>query len=590
MQPFSEEQKQYLQGFMAGVVQRGGLPFAGQTPDGRITHAPEAAERDLADPGIDQLYGTPVEELSKQERIKLEKNPHAMWDDVLAHAAAGTMPEGDDIFRYKALGLFNVAPVQDGFMLRCRIPGCMLRADQLRGLADLADAYGAGYGDVTTRGNIQLREIKPRHAADVLIGLYDIGLTSKGAGADNLRNITASPTAGFDPQEVFDVRPLARAMHHYILHSPDLYGLPRKFNIAFDGGGRVSVAADTNDLGFMAVRVDEGAGVEPGVYFRIELGGVTGHGAFAHDTGFMVRPEQCVAAAAAVVRVYLEHGDRTNRKKARLKYLLEAWGTDRFMAEVQNRLAFELTALPRARCAPRPPVVRHSHIGFHPQKQAGRYYVGVVVPVGRMTSAQMRGLADIAARYGSGDLRLTIFQNVLIPDLSEADVEAVQDALRDLGFHYETEDVRSGLVACTGAAGCPYANTHTKEHALTLGEYLAAQVPMDQPINIHFTGCPNSCAQHYCGDIGLLGVPVKREDGTRVDGCTIVLGGGMDQDQGLARELVRSLPFDEVPPLLAHVLKTYLRERTGQESFTAFTRRHDTDTLRSLFLDSFQAI
>jgi ferredoxin-nitrite reductase len=590
MQPFTEEQKQYLQGFMSGVVQRGGLPFAGQAPDGRITDESVAAERDLADPGIDSLYGTPVDELCRQERIKLEHNPHEMWDTVLANAKAGRMPEGDDVFRYKAFGLFNVAPVQDGFMLRCRIPGCMLRADQLRSLADLADAYGGGYGDVTTRGNMQLREVKPRHAADVLVGLYDIGLTSKGAGADNLRNITASPTAGFDAQELFDVRPLVRAMHHYILHSPDLYGLPRKFNIAFDSGGRVSVAADTNDLGFMAVQVDEGAGVDPGVYFRVELGGVTGHGSFAQDTGLMVRPEQCIAVAASVVRVYLENGDRTNRKKARLKYLLEAWGVEKFMSDVQARLTFDLIPFPRERCAPRLPVVRHSHVGFHAQKQAGRRYIGIVVPVGRLKADQMRSLADIAARYGSGDVRLTIFQNVLIPDIAEDDEEVVRRAIRDIGFHYEIEDVRSGLVACTGAAGCPYGNTHTKEPAVALGDYLAEHVPMDQPINIHFTGCPNSCAQHYCGDIGLLGVPVKLADGTRVDGCTIVLGGGMDHDQGLARELVRSVPFDDVPPFLARVLTTYLREREGDESFAAFTRRHDEATLKNIFLKSAEVV
>lgn len=590
MHPFSEEQKQYLQGFMAGAMQRGGLPFAGQTPDGRITHDPDDAARDLAEPGIDTLYGTPLDALCKQERIKLEKNPHAMWDEVVANAAAGKMPEGDDVFRYKALGLFNVAPVQEGFMLRCRIPGCMLRADQLRGLADLADAYGAGYGDITTRGNMQLREIRAAHAADVLLGLYDIGLTSKGAGADNLRNITASPTAGFDPQELYDVRPLARSMHHYILHSPDLYGLPRKFNIAFDGGGQVSTASDTNDLGFMAATVDARTGLEPGVYFRIELGGITGHQSFASDTGFMVRPEQCVAVAAAIVRVYLEHGNRTNRKKARLIYLLQDWGVEKFMAEVQQRLAFDLLALPLDQCTTRPPVVRHSHIGFHAQRQDGKQYAGVVVPVGRMCADQMRGLADIAARYGSGDLRLTIFQNLLIPDIAESDVDAVKAAIEAVGFHYRTEDVRSGLVACTGAAGCPYANTHTKEHALAIGDYLAAQVPMDRPINIHFTGCPNSCAQHYCGDIGLLGMKVKREDGTRVDGCTIVLGGGMDQDQGIGRELIRSVPIDDVPPLLAHVLNTYLRARDGDESFAAFTRRHDDAALQTLFLETTDVI
>jgi ferredoxin-nitrite reductase len=579
-QPFSEEQKQYLQGFMAGVVQRGGLPFAGQTAGGLITSNAAEAAQDLTE--TETLYGTPLDELCKHERIKLEKNPLAMWDDIAANAAAGRFPEGDDVFRYKAHGLFYVAPVQDAFMLRCRIPGCMLTAHQFRGLARLAEQYGGGYADITTRGNIQIREIGARHALDILTGLYDIGLTSKGAGADNLRNITASPTSGFDPQELYDVRPLARAMHHYILNSPVLYGLPRKFNIAFDSGGAVSVAADTNDLGFMAVQVGEDPGVEPGVYFRIELGGITGHGAFAQDTGFMVRPEQCIAAAAAIVCVYLENGDRTNRKKARLKYVLDEWGVQRFMDEVQARLAFPLIAFPREQCEPRPPVVRHSHIGFHPQCQEGRSYVGVVVPVGRMQADQMHHLADLAERYGSGDLRLTVFQNLIIPDVREEYGEALKWEIRSIGFYYETASVRSGLVACTGNAGCPFANANTKAHARELGDYLEETVPLDQPINIHFTGCPHSCAQHYCGDIGLLGTKVKAGGESR-EGYHIVLGGGMDQDQGLGREMFTSVPATDVPPLIAGVLNAYLRERRGTESFVAFTRRHSKEELLTLF-------
>src|SRR5690606_8066697 len=174
----------------------------------------------------------------------------------------------------------------------------------------------------------------------------DLGLTSRGAGADNIRNITASPHAGFDPDELIDTRPFAKALHHYILNHRDLYGLPRKFNIAFDGGGTISAAADTNDIGFFAVRVGEGvAGIEPGVYFRVQLGGITGHKDFARDTGLLIKPDQALPLAAAMVRVFAENGDRTNRKKARLKYLLEKWGDDKFVEESGKRVAFPLQRL-----------------------------------------------------------------------------------------------------------------------------------------------------------------------------------------------------------------------------------------------------
>ncbi|GBD00477.1 Sulfite reductase [ferredoxin] [bacterium HR18] len=582
--PFSEEQKQYLQGFMAGVLQRGGLTFVGQTADGRFTHQPEQAVRDLAaTPAATTFYGTPVDRLCKQEHIKLELHPLDMWDRVLENAAAGRFPEGDDVFRYKALGLFYVAPAQNAFMLRCRIAGGLLSSHQARGLAELAMRYGGGYLDLTTRANIQVREIRAQDAANVLMALADLGLTSRGAGADNIRNITATPTTGFDVQELFDLRPLVRALYYYILHSRDLYNLPRKFNVAFDSGGVVTAAAETNDLGFIAVRVEEGHEVAPGVYFRIELGGVTGHGSFAQDTGYMVPPEACLATAAAIIRVYLEHGDRTNRKKARLKYLLEAWGPERFMEAVQKRLAFPLVKLPRTACwrpSPRP----NAHVGIHPQKPEGHYYIGIDVPVGRLQADQLRALADIADRYGTGELRLTVFQNLLIPGIPEAELNAACDALHRIGLSPTATALRQGLVACTGNAGCPYARTNTKAHALELVRYLeeTAGIRIDQPLNIHLTGCPHSCAQHYCGDIGLLGVKVQTPNGETVEGYDIVVGGGLEAEQGLARPLARSVPFENVPPLIAHLLRTYLNQRQAGESFAAFTRRLDEVALQQL--------
>src|SRR6516164_9699986 len=191
-------------------------------------------------------------------------------------------------------------------MLRCRVPAGELTAFQMRGLADIAEQWGGGYADITTRANIQIREIRPRDMVKCVLKLQEIGLTSRGSGVDNVRNITATPTAGIDKDELIDTRPLAKGLHHYILNNRDLYNLPRKFNIAFDGGGAVSAAADTNDIGFVAVRVADGHGVEPGIYFRVQLAGITGHQQFAKDSGILIKPDEAVAAAAAMVRVFIE--------------------------------------------------------------------------------------------------------------------------------------------------------------------------------------------------------------------------------------------------------------------------------------------
>ncbi|WP_309399212.1 NirA family protein [Cerasicoccus maritimus] len=577
-QEFSPVQKQYLQGFFTGVSQRGF--FVGQTANGQFTNDPGAAEgSNLAEATV---FGTPIDELSKEEKIKYDQHGLDIWDTMLDNAAKDKFPEGGDVFRYKFHGLFYVTPAQDSLMLRCRIPGCVLQAHQMVGLAEIAEDWGGNYAHVTTRGNFQIREIQAKDSVSVIVKMRELGLTAQGSGADNVRNITASPTSGFDPLEVIDVLPLAKAMHHYILNNRDLYDLPRKFNIAFDNGGAVSVCADTNDIAFYAVRVGEGHDIEPSVYFRVQLCGITGHKQFATDCGLLLKPDECVTVAAAMLRVFQENGDRTNRKKARLKYLVDKWGVEKYLEEVGKKLAFDLRYFALQSCEPRQPITRHGYIGVYPQKQAGLNYVGVTCPVGHMTPDQMKGVARLANKYGQGEIRLTAWQNFIIPHIATAELDAFKAELKELGMGCEHDHIMNGLVACTGNAGCKFAAAGTKAHSLKLGEHLKQTVELDQPINIHLTGCPNSCAQHYVGDIGLQGVKVK-VDGESVEGYHIVLGGGVDDEQGIAEEVFPSVPFNDIPPLLEGVLKTYLEKRESGESFIQFTRRHSTEQLKELF-------
>lgn len=530
----------------------------------------------------ESLHGTPIDELCKEELIKYEQHGLDVWDHIVANAAVDEFPEPADMFRYKFYGLFHVKPAQDSFMLRCRIPGCQLLASQLRGLAEIASDWGGGYADITTRGNFQIREIMPRNTVDTLIKLTELGLTSKGAGADNVRNVTASPTSGFDGQELYDVLPLAKAMHHAILNNRDLYGLPRKFNISFDGGGIVSVCADTNDIGFYAVEVGADQVDEPGVYFRLQLCGISGHKQLAADCGLLVKPEECVALSSAILRVFIEHGDRTNRKKARLKYLVDYWGVDKLLEKTQEKLDFQLRYLPLSQCEPEPVKDRQAHYGIRPQKESGLNYVGAVIPVGRMSPEQMEAIAALAEKYGKGELRLTVWQNIIIPHIADADVDAVKSALIDMGFHYTTTAISGGLIACTGNTGCKFAAANTKGQAVILAEYIEQRCELDLPINIHLTGCPHSCAQHYVGDIGLQATPCKI-DGETVEGYHIVLGGGVDDNRAIAKDIFQSIPFEQVPPLIENMLTVYQSSRQNRETFAAFTRRHSEAELQSLF-------
>jgi ferredoxin-nitrite reductase len=586
--PFDETQKQYLQGVVAGIEARraaAGLPSAFGALVGPAAPLPPAAGDDPQRAAQDRTTAAGGK-LVAEEQAKRAKNPLDRWDEFGAACAAGKFPKGTDVFLTKYLGLFYVAPAQEAFMCRLRLHGGIVSSHQLRGIAGIAEELGGGFIDVTTRANLQIREIKAEHGPEVLTRLYDLGIVNRGAGADNIRNVTGSPTAGIDPNELIDTRALCRDLHHYILNHRELYGLPRKFNIAFDGGGRIPVLEDTNDIGFVAVRVREGFGVPPGVYFRMELGGITGHGDFAKSAGVYLAPGECIGAAAAVLRVFIDHGDRTNRQRARLKYLLDKWGHEKFVAEAEKLFGAPFRRLPPEAIEPRKIADRQAHIGVFPQRQQGLFYIGVALPVGRISAEQARGLARLADLHGSGTIRLTVWQNLLISDVPGSELDAAIAGLKALGLGCSASSIRAGLVACTGNTGCKFA-ANTKGQALAIADYLEARVALDGPVNIHLTGCHHSCAQHYVGDIGLLGAKVEQGE-EQIEGYHIYVGGGAAAagEQAIARELYRAVPFAEVPATLERMLAAYLRHRAAGERFHAFCNARDIETLKRLFAQS----
>jgi len=575
-QDFSEEQQNYLSGFLTGALHRKNIPFLGQNATGQFTNNPEESVEQT-------VHGTEIDDLCKEERIKHEKNGLDCYGTILENAITGEFPEAADVFRYKFYGLFHVAPAQNSFMLRARIPGCVITSHQFRGFAEIAKDWGGNYCDITTRGNLQVREIQPDNCAKVLDKIVDLGLTSRGSGADNVRNITATPTTGFDPEELIDVMPLAKGMHHYILNNRDLYGLPRKFNISFDSGGAVSVCADTNDIAFYACKVEEKQGdIEPGIYFRVQLCGITGHKQFASDCGLLIKEDECIPLAAAMLRVFIENGDRTNRKKARLKYLVDDWGVEKYLEETQKKLAYPLRKLALENCTQAKAKAKHGHIGVYRQNDENNY-IGVVIPVGHMKPEQMHKIAAISEKYGKGDIRLTAWQNLIIPHVTDANLEACKKAIIAAGLQFNSTSISGGLVACTGSFGCKLANAETKGNAVKIAQYLDSKLELDQPINIHITGCPNSCAQHYIGDIGMQGVQVKLESGEKVDGFNIVLGGGVDDTQAIAKEVFKAIPATEIPEFTTRILQTYLDKRENQETFLNFTKRFSESQLQEMF-------
>ncbi|OCC06035.1 ferredoxin--nitrite reductase [Labrys sp. WJW] len=577
---FTSDQKRYLEGFVSGMQAIGGAKAA-PAAAASIPTGPDATHLQAQD-----VVTAGGGKLVDQEKWKRAEHPFDAYPRLKAQAKDNAFPKPEDNFRWRYFGLFYVAPAQSSYMVRLRIPNGILNHWQFAGMADVAERMGGGYAHVTTRANLQIREVMPDNAPRVVEAIQDLGLCSRGSGADNIRNVTGSATAGIDPQELVDTRPLAREWHHHILNDRSLYGLPRKFNVAFDGGGLIATLEETNDIGFQAVRI----GGE--IWFRLVLGGITGHRDLARPTGVFCKAEECCAIADAIVRVFIDKGDRTNRTKARMKYVLDAISFETYLEAVEAKLGRTLTRLSEDGVEPRPAFDRLAHIGVHPQSQPGLNWIGVTLPVGRMDAGQMRGLAAIARDFGDGDIRLTVWQNLLISGVPDGNVADAKAAIEALGLDWKATSLRAGLVACTGATGCKFAAAHTKEHALEIADHVDARLAdaglaLDVPVNVHLTGCHHSCAQHYIGDIGLIGAKVTlNEEGDQAEGYSIVVGGGYGDQARIGRELWKEIRAEDCPGKVEGLLRAYLERREGPaESFQAFTSRHEPEALRGLVDD-----
>ena len=577
-QEFSPEQRRYIEGFTSGL-QAGRLAL--QAPAAPAIEKPSGPDREHIE-AQDRTIAA-GKKLVDQEKWKREEHPFDAYGRLKDQASRNEYPKAPDNFRWRYYGLFYVAPAQPFYMCRLRIPNGMVKWHQMHGLADIADSYGGGFAHVTTRANVQIRDIEAKNAVNLIEAIQDLGLNSRGSGADNIRNMTGDATAGISAQELLDTRPFCHAWHYHILNNRAMYGLPRKFNVAFDGGGPIPTLEETNDIGFRAVRVLPGATLEPGIYFQLMLGGISGHKDLARDTGVILPVGEAVAVADAIVRVFIDSGNRTNRAKSRMKYVLDDWGYEKYLAAVEEKLGRPLARVPSEFVEARPPQDRSAHVGVHPQKQAGLNWVGVWTPLGRMTSAQMRVIADAAKTFGDGDIRLTVWQNLLLSGVPDARTAELEAALAAADLTIRPTHLEASLVACTGATGCKFGNAKTKEIAQAINEWCAPRVTLDRPVNIHVTGCPNSCAQHYIGDIGLIGarVPIN-DDGDTVDGYNFVIGGGFGNvDARIARDYAQNVLAADAPAKVERMLKAYLSGRSGpSQTYQAWSEAHDIAALQ----------
>ncbi len=502
---------------------------------------------------------------NKFEKFKAEKDGLAVKAELEHFARIGweAMDETDRDHRLKWMGVFFRQSTPGKFMMRLRLPNGVITSEQLRVLAEVIQRYGEdGVGDITTRQNIQLRGIRIEDIPHIFRQLESVGLTSIQSGMDNVRNITGSPVAGIDADELFDTRDLCNAVQDLITNkgqgNPTFSNLPRKFNIAIAGCRDNSVHAEINDIAFIPAYKDGTFG------FNILVGGFFSakRCEAAIPLNAWTTPEDVVAICEAILLVYRDHGLRANRQKARLMWLIDEWGLEKFRAEVELRLG---ATLPIA--APKDEILwdKRDHLGVYPQKQPGLNYVGLLIPVGRIYAQDMFDLARLAEVYGSGELRLTVEQNVIIPDVPDAHISPLLAEPLLQKFSVNPTALERALVSCTGNQFCNFALIDTKNRALQFVRELEAEVECSQPVRIHWTGCPNSCGQPQVADIGLMGTKV-RKNGQTVEGVDIYMGGTVGKDAHLGSCVMKSIPCEDLKPILRDLLIQHFGATPRQET------------------------
>jgi sulfite reductase (ferredoxin) len=538
------------------------------------------------------MSATTETKAQRAERLKREKNPWEALAELRTFAAKGfdaippewlgtylrwwgvyTQGDGAGVLGGKN-GEGKSAPY---LMVRIRVTNGLLLAHQVRTIAAAAEKYARGGADITVRQNIQLHWIAIEDLPEILESLWRVGLTTTGSCGDDTRNITGCPLAGIDASELIDASPLAAQATRMLVGDARFYNLPRKFKVTITGCRDWCSYPEINDVGLTATQ----RGDEIGFSMRVG-GGLSADPHLAVRLNAFIRWNQVLPVLRAAAEIFRDADAlREHRDRARLKHLFlrHDWTADHFLAELQRRVPFRIDeAAPEI-----PPAdVFRDHAGIHAQKQEGYSYVGASVLRGRITGEQLVVAANLAEAFGSGELRTTISQNLLIANVPTRNAEAVARELTDAGLPTTGSPFARGTVACTGSQYCKLGITETKSFAQWLVGELDTRLPgFDEQLKINITGCPNSCGQHWIADLGIEGKKVNA-GGKLVDAYYFCVGGGVGLHASLARPIGYRCAAGEVPDAIERLLRSWGEERTGDEPLRLFLGRHSDDELRSI--------
>lgn len=525
------------------------------------------------------------QKLNKVEKIKLERHPLEVRQAIIDtysedFAAMGEVP--GEVERLKWVGVYPQKQGGDAFMIRIKIPGGVLTPEQTRTIGQIAvdfangpypnPHFGNNFLDITTRQDVQLHWVKMADIPKIWERLEEVGMTTVQACGDSARNVLSCPVSGLGHEEVIDAYPVAQAISDYFTGNRDYANLPRKFKISVTGCTEDCAQAEINDIGLLPARLEDGT-----VGFNLRVGGGLSDGPrMASDIDVFVRPEEAVEISRGIAQVFGELGNRENRWTARMRYLVQELGPEGFREELEKRVAFELTPAGED-------LTKHyrgDHIGVHEQKEEGLYYVGLNVPVGRMSGEQFAEAGRLAGEYGS-DVRLATDQNLVITGVPGGRLEDLLAEPLLERFSPNPGAFERGVVACTGSEFCRFAIVETKIRAVEWAKEMDERVGDvgQEAVRMHFSGCSASCAQPQIGDIGFRGETAKTKDAI-VEGVDIGLGGSLGKDAAFIDWVEGAKPADDVPDALVAVFEQFKEERREGERFHEWTRRKKNKELR----------
>jgi ferredoxin-nitrite reductase len=518
---------------------------------------------------------------NSRERMKKEKMPLDIINELPSLIQRGYEDiSEDDIVRLQWYGLYHDKPKVGEFMMRIKIPNGILTPKKLKTIGEIAGRYGQGYGEITTRQDIQLHSIRLEHLPAIFQTLKQAGLGTVGGCGDVVRNITGCPVAGIDRRELFDVRPIVLQLAQFLDGNREYSDLPRKHKITLAACPLQCNLPEIHCQAYIGVKHERQGHERLGFTVRVG-GGLSTVPRISKPLGLFVEIGEVLPLVRAILDVWKE--DLTYRRsfiKARLKFMVDDLGVEEFRRRVEERLGRKLEDYPDCPT----PVAETNHLGVNEQRQESLYYIGFPVLSGRISGEQMIRVADLMERNG-GDIRLTQQQNLILTHISKARVDSVLKQMEAIGVPLE-RGLRGPSIACTGQPFCNFAVTETKLRLVDIITHLEQVFGLaTNELRIFLDGCPHACGHHWIGDIGLMGTTGRTAEGEKIEAYDIILRGGRGAGAAIGKPLGRRIPAEQVKyaiERLVHAYRTEAANGGSAMSFQQFCLQHTDEELQAI--------